>query len=94
MLDPNKIPPLRRARPLSFADLVEQFGIAGDGERTKALKAASRHDLDRLRKAVEVHADALDEWLAGPEAIGPGWTDEYIAFSAMGMAADAAAGRH
>jgi hypothetical protein len=33
--------------------------------------------------------DALDEWFAGPEADDPHPSDEYVAFSAMRMVADA-----
>ena len=37
---------------------------------------------------IEQNEDALDEWLAGPEAAGPQFSQEYLAFSAMRMAAD------
>ena len=32
--------------------------------------------------------DALDSWLAGPESDGPTFSDAYIVFSALRMAAD------
>jgi hypothetical protein len=65
-----------------------QFGMSDDGERLRALKLASPDEISRLRRAISEHNDAFDEWLAGPEADGPTYTDEYIAYSAMRMAAD------
>ena len=45
-------------------------------------------ELEAMRLAVDAHSDAFDEWLAGPEAEGPRLSPEYIAFSALRMAAD------
>lgn len=45
-------------------------------------------ELAAMRVAVEAHNDAFDEWLAGPEADGPRFSPEYIAFSCLRMAAD------
>ncbi len=41
-----------------------------------------------MRQAVESHADAFDKWLAGPESEGPVFSEEYIAFTCLRMAAD------
>lgn len=40
--------------------------------------------------AINRYEDELDDWLAGPEADSPAPSAEYIAFSAMRMAADGA----
>jgi hypothetical protein len=68
--------------------LAERFGISDDLMRGDVLARTARADLDVLRRAVADHAHLLDEWLAGPEAVGPYYSDEYVAFSAMRMAAD------
>jgi hypothetical protein len=84
MLDPLRVP--ERLRPLmSFA---ERFGVADDVARERLVRAASSQDRDALVAAVRENDDVLDSWLAGPEASGPDFSDEYIAFSAMRMAAD------
>jgi hypothetical protein len=90
MLNPQNIPSHLHHRLLPLSDLVKQFGVTDDGERLRALKLASPDEVSRLRRAIFEHDDAFDEWLAGPEADGPTYTDEYIAFSAMRMAADMA----
>jgi hypothetical protein len=41
-----------------------------------------------MKDAVEKYDSEFDLWLAGPEAAGPEYSDEYIAFSALRMAAD------
>lgn len=50
--------------------------------------SASAAQVSELKRAVQDADAALDAWLAGPEAAGPDFSDEYIAFSAMRMAAD------
>lgn len=90
MLNPQNIPSHLRHRLLHLSDLVKQFGITDDGERLRALKLASPDEISRLRLAISEHNEAFDEWLAGPESDGPTYTDEYIAFSAMRIAADMA----
>jgi hypothetical protein len=42
----------------------------------------------RLKDIVERYDDLLDEWLAGPEASSQKPTPEYVAISAMRIAAD------
>ena len=71
-----------------LAPLAKRWGISDDGYRADALKAATPQELGQLKGAVSDHDDLLDEWLAGPEAAGPYFTDEYIMYSAMRMAAD------
>jgi hypothetical protein len=83
-LDPEKVPPgLRHLIPLA-----ERFGIADDRDRDRLVRASSPEVLADLKRLVERHDDDLDDWLAGPEADGPEFSEEYVAFSAMRMAAD------
>ena len=88
VLNPNNIPSHLRTQLLSLAELVEQFGKTDDGERLRAIGAASPDELARLRLAVLKNSEVLDEWLAGPEADGPDYSEEYLAYSAMRMASD------
>lgn len=84
VLDEAKVPPVLRA----LIPLAERFGISDDLIREDVVAKTPGSELEAIRKAVEAHSDALDEWLAGPEADGPKLSDEYIAFSALRMAAD------
>ncbi|WP_426337065.1 hypothetical protein ACN9MY_07495 [Pseudoduganella sp. R-31] len=77
--------PLRLRRMLPLAG---KFGIADDWAREELVKKSSREELRELKGDVDENEDALDAWLAGPESSGPDYSDEYIAFSAMRMAAD------
>jgi len=45
-------------------------------------------EVQAMCRVVEAHEDAFDEWLAGPEAAGPKFSAEYIAFTCLRMAAD------
>jgi hypothetical protein len=87
MLDPQHIPRTLQA----LIPLAERFGLADDVERERLVRATPAQELHTLVAAVRENDDALDLWLAGPEAAGPEFTDEYVAFSAMRMAADYAA---
>ncbi len=83
-LDPSRVPPsLRHMIPLA-----ERFGISDDLIRDDVLAAATAEEREALRLAVEPHDDAFDAWLAGPEADGPRYSAEYIAFTCLRMAAD------
>ena len=85
-LSPSNIP--IELRPL--LPLAEKYGVADDSERERLVREASPAELRELRATIQTHDDALDAWLAGPESFGPVYSDEYIAFSAMRMAADCA----
>lgn len=74
----------------SLVRLAERFGVADDFARELVRKGASQDELWQLDRQVTLHSDELDAWLAGPESNGPSYSDEYIAFSAMRMAADGA----
>jgi len=67
---------------------AEFWGIADDLTREILVEQAPADVQRNLKEVVAAFDSALDEWLAGPEADNPTPTDEYIAFSAMGMAAD------
>jgi hypothetical protein len=83
-LDPERVPGSLRHLIL----LAERFGISDDLMRGDVIASTVRADLDVLQEAVADHVHLLDEWLAGPEAVGPYYSDEYVAFLAMRMAAD------
>lgn len=72
----------------SLVPLAEQFGVSDDLMRADMLSKCTADSLQSMRSAVHDHEDALTEWLAGPEASGPTYSAEYIAFSALLMAAD------
>jgi hypothetical protein len=83
-LDPAKVPvALRHLIPLA-----EQFGIGDDLIRADVVAKTPAAEVQTMRQLVEAHADAFDEWLAGPEVDGPKFSDEYIAFTCLRMASD------
>jgi hypothetical protein len=84
MLDPRHVPPSLRA----LLPLAERFGVADDIAREALVRAADPQVVQALVVAVRDNDDALDMWLAGSEATGPEFTEEYVAFSAMRMVAD------
>lgn len=83
-LQPTKI----LAQVHHLIGLAEKFGIADDRAREALVTSCSPEERRSLKEAVEGYDDELDLWLAGPEAAGPEYSDEYIAFSALRMAAD------
>jgi hypothetical protein len=83
-LDPEKVPvALRHLIPLA-----EQFGISDDLIREDVIEKTPPAEREALRKMVAPLDDAFDQWLAGPEADGPEFSAEYIAFTCLRMAAD------
>lgn len=83
-LDPQRVPEqLRHLIP--YAEL---WGINDDLIREDMVRNAPREAIEALQRIVAEHDDLLDDWLAGPEADGPRFSEEYLAFSAMRMAAD------
>lgn len=83
-LDPLKVPAGLRG----LIPLAEEFGIADDRKRESLASRAPEARKRVLKATVQKFADDLDAWLAGPEAAGPHSSREYIAFSALRMAAD------
>ena len=64
------------------------WGLADDVQREQLIDSARPEIIEDLKDAIDSLAAELDEWLAGPEARSPQPSDEYVAFSAMRMAAD------
>jgi hypothetical protein len=85
-LHPSKVP----EKLHSLVELAERFGVADDRGRELVRKSVTPEEFQHLRESVRRHDDELDAWLAGKESFGPACSDEYIAFSAMRMAADGA----
>ncbi len=67
---------------------AEFWGASDDGLREAMVEAAPEEVKVNLVAVVSEFDDEFDEWLAGPDADAPTPTPEYIAFSAMRMAAD------
>jgi hypothetical protein len=84
VLDAAKVP--AGLRPLIV--LAEQFGISDDLIREEVVAKTPAAELEAMQRVVAAHDDAFDERLAGPESNGPVFSHEYIAFSALRMAAD------
>jgi hypothetical protein len=83
-LDRSKIPEkLRELIPYATF-----WGMADDKKRDNIVKQAPDSVKNNLKAVMQAYDDLLDEWLAGPEALSDSPTREYIAFSAMRMAAD------
>ncbi len=83
-LDRSKIP-----KPLwELIPLAETWGISDDLMRADFVAKAGREALATLTATITPFEDALDEWLAGPEAQSRTPSNEYIAFSCMRMASD------
>ena len=83
-LDRRKVP--ERFWPL--LPYAEFWGFADDWTRQDLVDQAPPEVQRNLKQVVATFDRALDDWLAGPEAAGPSFSDEYIAFSALRMAAD------
>ena len=83
-LDPAKVPDTLR----HLIPLAEQFGIGDDLIREDVVAKTPRSEIESMRQAVDARANEFDAWLAGPEASGPTFSDEYTAFSCLRMAAD------
>jgi hypothetical protein len=64
------------------------WGLADDLEREQLVDSAPPRLKESLQRLIAANDDALDEWLAGPQATDPKPSGAYIAFSAMRMAAD------
>jgi len=82
-LDPSKVPAALR----HLIPLAERWGEGDDIIRDDMIDKASAEERQLLKRAIAEHDDLLDAWLAGPEAAGPNYSDEYNAFTCMRMAA-------
>ncbi len=83
-LDRSKVP--ERFWPL--LPYAEFWGFADDWTRQDLVEQAPPEVQRNLKHVVSTFDSALNEWLAGPESAGPSFSDEYIAFTALRMAAD------
>jgi hypothetical protein len=83
-LNPKKMPKSVR----HLIPLAQRWGESDDIIREDIVEKSSKQERKALKQVVAENQKALEEWLAGPEAAGPKFTKEYIAFSAMVMAAD------
>lgn len=68
--------------------LAERWGISDDSERLELIERANLVDRAELKMIVGKYDDELDNWLVGAEAFGLEFSNEYVALSAMRMAAD------
>jgi hypothetical protein len=77
--------------PEQFWPLIqyaEFWGASDDWKREDLVRSAPADVLQSLKHVVAAFDNAMDEWLAGPEADDRPPSEEYVAFTAMRMAAD------
>ena len=80
-LDPEMVPEKLRV----LVPHAEYWGVGDDLMREDLIEKSSIKDLKLLAQAVEPLYGEIGEWLEGPEAKGPEYSDEYLAFSDMSM---------
>lgn len=85
-LRPSRVPKKFRR----WIPLAERWGIGDDLIREDSIQKATAQELSELLSFGDVYNSVLAEWLAGPDADSPRPTQEYIAFSCLGMAWDLA----
>jgi hypothetical protein len=83
-LDPAQVPADFR----HLIPLAERYGVSDDGYRADMLDSITADERAELVRFLADYDNALDAWLAGPESDGPTFSDAYIAFSSLRMAAD------
>ncbi|MCW8880487.1 MAG: hypothetical protein OQK51_25790 [Kangiellaceae bacterium] len=71
--------------------LAEKYGIADDVYRYRLVKSLGQIEKEQLSQFLYDYDNKLDEWLAGPESMAPDVSNEYVAFSALRIAAEEAA---
>jgi hypothetical protein len=86
LLDPRNVPE-SAARLLPLA---EKWAIGDDFEREEAVSRATGKELQSLVSAVDTTDDEFWDWLAGPASYEPNPSPEYLALTALTMAADSA----
>ena len=85
-LDPAAIPASGR----QLLPLAERWGIGDDYERELAVGNASEEELQVLAESMERVGDDFWEWLAGEASYASHPSREYLAMTALTMAADSA----
>lgn len=73
-----------------FIPLAEKYGISDDGYREQVIDGLDPQERDELIRFLAESPDDLWDWLAGPESYSRPSTAEYIAFSALALAAESA----
>jgi hypothetical protein len=77
--------------PIELRDLIpyaELWGIGDDFERDRLVEASGHEAREDLQSIFATRSKMFDDWLAGPEADGPDYSEAYIAFSNMRIAYD------
>lgn len=72
----------------SLIPYAEFWGISDDMLRYEFVQSVPNELLVELQEAISQFEDELDEWLAGPESLRSSFSDAYVAFTCMRMAAD------
>ena len=70
--------------------LAERWGIGDDLIRDDCVHKATSDELRQLLAFGDAYDAVLTDWLAGPDADSPPFSEEYIAFTCLGMAWDLA----
>lgn len=83
-IDPDNVPPTLRGH-IPYAEV---WGVADDWDREQLVERAPKAAKDDLVATVAAIDCELDDWLAGPASYQTPPSPEYVAFSAMLMAAD------
>ncbi len=78
----------------SWIPLAERWGVGDDLIREDCVNTATLKELSELLEFGDVYDSVLDEWLAGPESESTTPSEEYCAFTCLGMAWDLANLRH
>ncbi len=83
-LDPANVPPAL----VAYIPYAALWGIADDLEREQLVARAPAPAKTDLTQVIGRIDDLLDDWLADTNVVALHPSDEYVAFSAMRMAAD------
>jgi hypothetical protein len=67
---------------------AEFWGVSDDSIRELLIQRAEPEVQANLKNVIAAFNDDLETWLAGKDADNPSPSPEYLAFSAMRMAAD------
>jgi hypothetical protein len=85
-LDASRVPVQFR----QWIPLAERWGISDDLIRDDCVYKATSDELRELLAFGDAYDAVLTEWLAGPDADSPPFSEEYVAFTCLGMAWDLA----
>lgn len=90
-IDENRFDEILIATPPKLKQIAHYaavWGISDDGYRAEFLRSTREYARQNLRSVVEKFDAELDSWLASDESDGPDFSEAYIAFSSLRMAAD------